>query len=324
MDILSYTFGGNNWISEPLQELPIPFYDGFSNYMHGCHPPMPHVWLPLFVPCRDANSSTWTTQVESLSTSTILDTVESKDDDESGTQMMNLKEFFYQFNNALRKKIENENGVNFQSFNFRIPVVTVSPFEKIFQELYTNSKFREVQQEVMGIVGCLPILQQNNGVIATYYVEDKIHVDDFIKEVTHFVYFNEAECEVKCPCRLFEMRGILCRHVFGTLKINRVRMLSEKYILDRWRKDIKRKYTLISSSYDIADAKPDMSRYSCIMKICGDIASNAASHDEHHEDMIDKLHAMNKVNADHISEESFHNGESVQTQDEKGYAKGKT
>ncbi|XP_035547428.1 protein FAR-RED IMPAIRED RESPONSE 1-like [Juglans regia] len=207
----------------------------------------------------------------------------------------NLKEFVDQFDNALRKKIENENGADFQSFNFKIPVVTVSPFETIFQELYTNSKFREVQQEVMGIVGCLPILQQKNDVIATYHVEDEIHVDGFIKEVTYSVYFDEAECEVKCSCGLFEMRGILCRHIFATLKVNRVRMLPKKYILDRWRKDIKRKYTLISSSFDVVDARPDVSRYSRIMKICGDVASNAASSDEHAQDMIDKLHAMNEV-----------------------------
>ncbi|KAF5458039.1 hypothetical protein F2P56_022104 [Juglans regia] len=116
-----------------------------------------------------------------------------------------------------------------------------------------------------------------------------------IKEVTHSVYLNETECEVKCSYRLFEMRGVLCRHVFATLKVNRVHSLPKKYILDQWRKDIKRKYTLISSSYDAADARPNVSRYSCIMKICGDVASNAASCDEHTQDMIDKLYAMNEV-----------------------------
>lgn len=31
----------------------------------------------------------------------------------------NLKEFVNQFDNALRKKIENKNGMDFQSFNFK-------------------------------------------------------------------------------------------------------------------------------------------------------------------------------------------------------------
>ncbi|XP_042978819.1 protein FAR1-RELATED SEQUENCE 5-like [Carya illinoinensis] len=44
------------------QAIPIPFYPGLSNYMHGFHPPMPHAWLPPFVEHPDANPSTWTSQ----------------------------------------------------------------------------------------------------------------------------------------------------------------------------------------------------------------------------------------------------------------------
>ncbi|KAF5457881.1 hypothetical protein F2P56_021955 [Juglans regia] len=100
----------------------------------------------------------------------------------------NLKEFVDQFDNALRKKIENENAADFHSFNVTIPVVSISPLEKIFQATYTNSKFREVQKEVVGMLGVLPTLHQKDGVIATYYVEDEIEVDDFIKEtcISHY------------------------------------------------------------------------------------------------------------------------------------------
>ncbi|XP_040989059.1 protein FAR1-RELATED SEQUENCE 5-like [Juglans microcarpa x Juglans regia] len=44
----------------------------------------------------------------------------------------NLKEFVDQFDNALKKKIENENAADFHSFNVTIPVVSISPLEKIF------------------------------------------------------------------------------------------------------------------------------------------------------------------------------------------------
>ncbi|KAF5450028.1 hypothetical protein F2P56_030410 [Juglans regia] len=57
----------------------------------------------------------------------------------------NLKEFFDQFDSTLRKKIENENHAEFQSFSQVIPCISRSPIEKKFQELYTNAKFREVQ-----------------------------------------------------------------------------------------------------------------------------------------------------------------------------------
>ncbi|XP_042974898.1 protein FAR-RED IMPAIRED RESPONSE 1-like [Carya illinoinensis] len=177
----------------------------------------------------------------------------------------NLKEYVDQFDNALRKKIESESEADFQ----------------------------EVQKEVIGMLATLPALHRKDGVIATYHVECEVNADEFMKEVTHTVYFNEAECEVKCSCALFEMRGILCRHVLGIMRVNKVRSVLEKYILNRWRKDIKRTYTLIPSYYDLVDQRPEVSRYSCIIKKCYEVATNASSCDEHTEDMLTKLDAMN-------------------------------
>ncbi|XP_042969217.1 protein FAR1-RELATED SEQUENCE 6-like [Carya illinoinensis] len=143
------------------------------------------------------------------------------------------------------------------------------------------------------MLATLPTLDRKDGVIATYHVEDEVNVDDFIKEVTHTVYFNEAECEVQCSCALFKMRGILCRHVLGIMRVNKVRTIPDKYILDRWRKDIKRTYTLIRSSYDIVDQRSEVRRYSRIIKKCYEVATNAASCDEHTEDILANLDALN-------------------------------
>ncbi|XP_042974558.1 uncharacterized protein LOC122306186 [Carya illinoinensis] len=77
------------------------------------------------------------------------------------------------------------------------------------------------------------------------------------------------------------------------MRLNKIRSVPKKYILDRWRKDIKRTYTLIRNSYDIVDERPEVSRYSRIIKRCYQVATNAASSDEHTEDMVAKLDAMN-------------------------------
>ncbi|XP_042950353.1 protein FAR-RED IMPAIRED RESPONSE 1-like [Carya illinoinensis] len=201
--------------------------------------------------------------------------------------------FMKKFDNALRKKIENESAADFHSFNVTIPLVSPSPLEKIFQDIYTCNKFREVQKEVIGMLATLPTLHRKDGVIATYHVEDEVNVDGFIKDVTHTVYINEAECEVKCSCALYEMRGILCRHVLGIMRVNKVCSIPNKYILDRWRKDRKRTYTLIQSSYDVVDQRPEVLRYSRIIKKCYEVATNAASCDDHTEDMLRKLEEMN-------------------------------
>ncbi|KAG7975071.1 hypothetical protein I3843_06G078000 [Carya illinoinensis] len=161
-----------------------------------------------------------------------------------------LKEFVDQFDNALKKKIENENRADFNSFNSTIPCISRSPIEKRFQELYTNAKFREFQQQLTGIIDMDPALLKRDGGVKTYLVEDEVRVEEYTKLVTHSVDFSEEDAIAKCSCGLFQMRGILCRHILAVFKCNGIKSLPDRYILDRWRKDIKRRYMLIHSSYD--------------------------------------------------------------------------
>ncbi|XP_041009295.1 protein FAR-RED ELONGATED HYPOCOTYL 3-like [Juglans microcarpa x Juglans regia] len=207
----------------------------------------------------------------------------------------NLKEFVDQFGSALKKKIENENQADFHSFNFIILCISHLTLEKKFQEVYTNAKFREVQQEIMGMIYCHFHFQKQDGVITTYHVDNEIKIEDFIKEVVYTVYFNEAELEAKCVCGLFEMRGILCRHILVIFSARKVCGLLEKYILDRWRKEIKCRYTIIPSIYDEKDQRPETFRYKRLLKICYEIIANAASYDGYTEDMVSKLYTMNEV-----------------------------
>ncbi|XP_035549763.1 protein FAR1-RELATED SEQUENCE 5-like [Juglans regia] len=153
----------------------------------------------------------------------------------------NLKEFVDQFDSALRKKIENENHAEFQSFSQVIPCISRSPIEKKFQELYTNAKFREVQQQVIGLLDLDPSLLTSDGVMKSYLLEDEVRIEEFTKPVTFLVDFNEEDCSAKCSCGLFQMRGILCRHILAVFKCNGIKSLPDRYILDRWRKDIKRR-----------------------------------------------------------------------------------
>lgn len=113
-----------------------------------------------------------------------------------------------------KKKIDNENLADFQSFNVTIPYISRSPIEKRFRELYTNVKFNEVQQQVNGIIDVNPKLHKNDDAIKTYMVEDEVCLEEFIKLVTHFVDFSEDDAVAKCFCGLFEIRGILCLHIW--------------------------------------------------------------------------------------------------------------
>ncbi|XP_042950152.1 protein FAR1-RELATED SEQUENCE 5-like [Carya illinoinensis] len=204
----------------------------------------------------------------------------------------NLKEFVDQFDNALKKKIENENNADFHSFSVTIPCISRSPIEKKFQELYTNSKFREVQRELQCLIDLSPELLKRDGGVKTYLVEDEVHVEEFTKLVTYSVDFSEVDTSAKCSCGLFQMRGILCRHILVVFKCNGIKFLPNQYILDRWRKDIKRRYTLIDSSYAEGAQRADANRYSTLLNKCYKMITHAADSRKHTEDATQKLEAM--------------------------------
>ena len=107
-----------------------------------------------------------------------------------------LKELVDQYDNALHKKVENENVADFNSFNGTIACVDRFSFEKKFQQLYTIEKFKEVQEEIRKVMYCSISLIKREGAICTYQVTKRVEVSDaYIKKVCIIVYCNES-CEV--------------------------------------------------------------------------------------------------------------------------------
>ena len=61
-----------------------------------------------------------------------------------------MKQFVEQYENALAKKVQNENNEEFNSFNLRILCSTHYEKKKQFQSAYIIAKFTEFQQELAG------------------------------------------------------------------------------------------------------------------------------------------------------------------------------
>lgn len=158
--------------------------------------------------------------------------------------------------------------------------------------MYTNSKFKEVQQQITGMIDMNPKLHKSEGAIQTFLVKDEVQLAEFAKEVTYSVDFIEIDSYAKCSCGLFQMRGILCRHILAVFRCNEIVSLPNSYLLDRWRKDIKRRYTLIHSSYDTGEQRADSNRYSEMLNICYPMITLAAGSREHTQDAKAKLYAM--------------------------------
>ncbi|XP_035551147.1 protein FAR-RED ELONGATED HYPOCOTYL 3-like [Juglans regia] len=168
-----------------------------------------------------------------------------------------LKEFVDQFDNALRKKVELETTADFNSSIQTIPCSFAFRIEKQFQAV-------------------------KEGCISTYDVLDEITIDyDHVKSIKYTVYFKNEEVDVKCTCALFEMRGIVCRHALNVCQMNKIHALPEKYVLDQWRKDLKRRYTMVKSSYDDLRQNADSGRYDLVVKRCSKLATRVSSSDAH-------------------------------------------
>ncbi|XP_042947953.1 protein FAR1-RELATED SEQUENCE 6-like [Carya illinoinensis] len=193
-----------------------------------------------------------------------------------------LKEFVDQFDNALRKKVETETTADFHSCNQTIPCVFSFKIERQFQSCYTNAKFKEVQAEVIGMLLCNPSLVSTQGSISTFNVFEEISTPAGQSKIMKYVvYLNKEESEVKCTCALFEMKGIICRHSFKVCQMKYIHALPDKYLLDRWRKDTKRRYTLVKSSYDDCRLNPDARRYEEVVKRCIRFATRVSRNEEH-------------------------------------------
>ncbi|XP_040998132.1 protein FAR1-RELATED SEQUENCE 1-like [Juglans microcarpa x Juglans regia] len=126
----------------------------------------------------------------------------------------------------------------------------------------------------------------------SYLVEDEVRIEEFTKLVTYSVDFNEDDCNAKCSCGLFQMKGILCRHILAVFKSNGIKSFPDQYILDWWRKDIKRRYTLIRSSYDARDQRPNGNRHSILLNMCYGMITYAADSNEQFEDAKKRIHKM--------------------------------
>jgi len=194
-----------------------------------------------------------------------------------------LKEFVDQYDNALRRKVEVENVADFDSFNTTISCVSYWPFEKQFQKIYTHAKFKEIQKEISEIMYCGSSLLKSECGIRTYQVIERVEINEsYRKKIVFNVCYNGPVCEVNCSCRLFESRGILCKHAISVLTtFEDVDLLPEKYFLNRWRKDLKRPYKLIKSCYDPLSGNPTADQYAKLSKNVLKLAAIVAPNVDH-------------------------------------------
>ncbi|KAL7199221.1 hypothetical protein ACSBR2_021495 [Camellia fascicularis] len=203
-----------------------------------------------------------------------------------------LKQFVEQYENAMAKKVENENGEEFNSLNSYIPCITQYPFEKQFQNAYTIAKFKEFQQEVVGKIYCNLSLCSEDLDFFVYEVSEDVPFGESLRLATFTVYLKEDSSETNCNCRLFEFRGIVCRHQIAVLMKKMIHQMPDKYILRRWNKNVKRCHTKMHISYDNSSIKPEARCYDKMFNVFNEVADLATSCDNKCDKVVEQLREL--------------------------------
>ncbi|KAI9121668.1 hypothetical protein K1719_008701 [Acacia pycnantha] len=229
-----------------------------------------HRWAPIFV-----KSEFWA----GMSTIRYGEIMHSFFDGFVGCQTT-LKQFLDAYDNALQARAEKEFEADFRSFCITLTCATKSPFERQFQTAYTHAKFLEVQREFVGKADCNMVVVHDEGSVCRYNVIEDVMVEGKPKDVSYGVIFDRVNCDVKCACHMFEFIGIICRHSLAVLSQERVKEIPCKYVLDRWRSNLKRRHVYVRTSYTVRQLKPRMERFDLLCKQFDSVAEIAAEFEE--------------------------------------------
>ncbi|XAR48337.1 hypothetical protein NMG60_11031120 [Bertholletia excelsa] len=146
---------------------------------------------------------------------------------------ISLKEFVKQYGMILQNRYEEEAIADFDTLNKQPALKSPSPWEKQMSTVYTHSIFKKFQVEVLGVVGCHPKREDEDGRNVIF------RVDDCEKGENFMVTWDEEKSNVACSCLLFEYKGFLCRHAMIVLQMCGLPSIPSHYILKRWTKDAK-------------------------------------------------------------------------------------
>ncbi|KAK9723953.1 hypothetical protein RND81_05G036800 [Saponaria officinalis] len=82
--------------------------------------------------------------------------------------------------------------------------------------------------------GCGVVGYSRSGSVEVYNIEDSE------KRRTFDVQYNGLTSDVLCTCKLFERRGLICRHIFWVYSNKLMKTIPERYVMPRWTKNAMR------------------------------------------------------------------------------------
>jgi hypothetical protein len=178
------------------------------------------------------------------------------------TSATSLKVFVEQYEEVVKSKMEKETYEDIRSSQMRPPMMTGLPVEEQAAKLYTTEIFQKFLNEIGHSFHCSYTELDRNDSVVTYIVSENVNETN---KVDYKVAYDNVEDDVWCLCRLFQSKGILCRHALGVLRVELVLMVPPKYIIHRWCKDSKQ--TCASISEPVSEDNQELGSYNDLYKL---------------------------------------------------------
>ncbi|XP_056687860.1 protein FAR1-RELATED SEQUENCE 5-like [Spinacia oleracea] len=162
-----------------------------------------------------------------------------------------LVQFIKNYEFCMNIKAEEEKEDNFDSVDTppQLDVDKSVLAEYVFHKVYTNAMFADFVHERKGLTHTNVTRTDSLGSLVLYRADEKLTSPHWRKRYKSYnVKVDKVKGELSCSCLLFEFRGILCRHILKAMDVEDFQFVPEKYILDRWRKQV-RSYEIIRVSY---------------------------------------------------------------------------
>jgi zinc finger SWIM domain-containing protein 3 len=147
---------------------------------------------------------------------------------------LNKLEFFTHFERVVNQKRDKELEAEYDSRQ-KLPrlILKSSPILNQVTKLYTPKVFELFQNEVEEVPP-LSIIDHNASQATHTYV-----VGVFNGHGGYKIMWNPLDQTLSCSCKKFETFDILCRHALKILDVLDIKLIPDRYITKRWRRDAK-------------------------------------------------------------------------------------
>ena len=106
-------------------------------------------------------------------------------------------------------------------------------------------------------------------------------------EKMYTVEWEQHNMDLKCNCRSFEHRRILCKHIFVVMKNKRIECMIPQYLLDRWKDQ---EWLYVKEAYICEKLTDDtLGRYEDVYRRCSEFAKIRAVSEEKYLKFVDAI-----------------------------------